>query len=452
MTLFPPGSFVFAVLSFGALSSAVALEVRGYNAAIHKRLLNFPKLVYHVTPSLNPNFIADASLFRGVGWPEDPHDWTRQMALVSPRHIIYASHYPLTPSWQIVFVGTDGNQHRYGIESQTPVINSQGKKTDVMLVTLSSPVDTSLGITPFPVLNLTNEAAYVNKPLLVFGSFVDAGTNVIKGHTTLTNDPGFDTTRFIYFDYDRNAAHGGPNDCNVRPGDSGGPAFVMMNGQPTLAGTISGYDDLTPNDGIDGPVFRSYLGSTHSYINELDTLMAVKGYHMKRYYQTSTTIGTTVTATGKLRQMKEGSIAINTRNTGAVMAHNVNLHVTFSTTPTSVSGSGWICKPISPLIWNCRRGGISSGRNATITATWASMPAADNLQIAIVESHDASASLTTQQNLPLLQSYIPWINGVPDPANRGGSRSRWNRQPDRIRIRRFSRPNLPLRRRFTRSQ
>ena len=394
----------------------MALEVRGYNSAVHKRLLNFPKLVYQVTPSLNPNFIADASLFRGIGWPEDPFDWTRQMALVSPRHIIYASHYPLTPSWQIIFVGTDGNQHLYGIESQTPVINSTGQQTDVMLVTLSSPVDTSLGITPFPVLNLANEAAYANKQILLFGSFVDAGTNTIKGHTTLVGDPGFDTTRFIYFDYDRNATNGGPNDCNVRPGDSGAPSFVMVNGKPALLGTNSGYDDLTPNDGIDGPVFRNYLGSVHSYLSELDSLMAVKGYNMTRFYQTATAVAATVSSTATLRQMKPGSVSISLHNAGTVKAHNVNLQLTFPTAPASVSGTNWICEALTPLVWKCRRGGISSGSNSKVTATWSGMPATDHLQITAVESHDGGTVLTTQQNLPLLQSYDSWASGIADTA------------------------------------
>ena len=417
MSLPPLRSWLSAALAVTAVSQSQALIVSEYNASIHKRLLNFPKLVYQVTPSPNPGFIADASLFRAIGWPESPSDWTRQMALVSPRHMIYATHYTLTPSWQIIFVGNDGNQHLHGIESQHPVINTLGQQTDLMIVTLSTPVDTSLGIDPFPVLNLPTESDYTGKPVLVCGSFVDSGTGTIGGLINLTNDPGFDTTRFIYFDYDRNATNQNPNACRFWYGDSGAPSFVMENGRPAILGTASGFDDLTPNDGIDGPVFRNYIGSIPSYLPQLDALMEPKGYHIKRFYPAATTITTTAASTGTLRRMKTGGVSITANNSGAETAHNVNLDLTFTTAPSSVVGTGWICEAATPLVWKCRRGGISNGASASITATWASLPDAENLPVSIARSYDGAAPATNTASLPILQNYVSWINGVSAPAH-----------------------------------
>lgn len=400
-----------------AVSQSQALIVSEYNAAVHKRLLNFPKLVYQVTPSPNPGFIADASLFRAIGWPESPSDWTRQMALVSPRHLVYATHYTLTPTWRIIFVGTDGNQHLHGIESQAPVINTLGQQTDLMIVTLATPVDTTLGINPFPVLNLPAESAYAGRPLLVCGSFVDSGTATIGGLVELTNDPGFDTTRFIYFDYDKNATNQDPNACRFWYGDSGAPSFVMENGRPAIVGTASGFDDLTPGDGIDGPVFRNHIGSIPSYLPQLDALMEPKGYHIKRFYPAVTTVGAAAAATGTLRRMKTGGVSISVGNSGAEAAHNVSLHLTFQTAPSSVAGTGWICEAATPLVWKCRRGGISSGASAFVTATWVSLPDEDSLRFSAVRSYDGAAPATTNASLPILQNYASWIKGVSEPAH-----------------------------------
>lgn len=392
-----------AALALGAASQVIALEVRDYDINVNRRLINFPgEPIYHQTPAVNPNCFINAGLFLGIGWPADPKDWTRQMALVSPRHMVCATHYPLTLSWKIAFLGKDGKQHLYGIESQKPIIDKIGRQTDLTLVTLSSSVNPSLGITPFPALNLPNEASFTGKPLVVCGSFVDTGINVIKGFTYLTNDPGFDTTRFIYYEYDRTAVNGNANDCTLRPGDSGGPNFVMVNGQPAIVGTNSGYDDLTLNDPNEiGPVFRNYIASIPSYLNELDALMNAKGYHMKRFYPAATTVSTTVVAAAPLHEMKSGSIWITTRNSGAAMAHNVSLTLRFVTAPSSVGGPGWICEALSPTVWKCRRGGIAKAANATITAIWTSLPALSTLQMSIAQSYDGGTSIVTIPSLPI---------------------------------------------------
>ena len=408
--------------------TAAALEIRGYVDTTYgnqKWLYEIPgQFLYGHPPYINPNFTTfDATKLRAIGWPEHPTDWTRQIALVSPRHAVYATHYPLGANWQINFLGSDGLQHMVGIESQVPVINNQGQTTDLMLVTLSAPV-TAAGITPFKVLNLSNEAAYLNKPLLVCGSFVLASTSEIQGFTTLNNDPGFDTTRFIYFEYNRNATTDTLHRCNLSPGDSGGPVFVMENGEPAIVGTNSGYDDLSPENGQEnGPIFRNYVSSIPSYLPQLDASMEAQGYHIKRFYPAATTLGMNVSPSAPLRQMKPGSISITTANSGTATAHNVSLSLTFPTVPVSVSGTGWICEAVTPLIWKCMRGGITNATSSSLTATWSSLPATANLQLTAVLTYDGGGVVTTNPSLPVTQSYASWINGVTDTG--------FNADPDR---------------------
>jgi len=388
----PPG--ILICLALAMCFPAQALEVRDYSEALHNRLLHFPGApVYQQTPTVNPAFSPSAALFLGIGWPADPKNWTRQMALVSPRHFICATHYRLEPQWRIAFLGTDGVQHTYGIQSQTPVVNCHGQTTDLMLCTLTNEVPAATGIAPFPVLNLPGEADYGGKQMIVCGSFVRAGTMPLHGFTTLANDPGFDTTRFAYFDY--NKTTGRTNDCNYQGGDSGAPAFIMVNGKPALIGTASGQDHLPEN------ISRNYINFIPNYLPELDLLMETQGYHIKRFYPTATTVGNRIAASGTLRRMKPGNITLETRNTGAKMAHNLSLKLTFSTAPTTVTGRGWICEAVSPTVWNCRLGGLASSTQATLTANWNRLPDMETLQISADESHDGGTLETTNAILPI---------------------------------------------------
>ncbi len=395
MNLLPPRNLKVLSLALIFATPAMALQIRCYSAAKNDRLIDFPGApVYDQTPAINPTFSPSAALFLGVGWPAHPTDWTRQMALVSPRHFVYATHYPLGAGWRIAFLGTDGKQHTYKLKSQVPIINDQGQTTDLLLCTLTTSVPTNLGITPFPVLNLSSEADYMGQSMIVCGSFVHAGRMPLNGFTQLTNDPGFDTTRFGYFDY--NLTAGGQNDCNYQGGDSGSPTFMMVNGKPALIATASGQDQL-PNN-----ISRNYLNFLPHYLSELDTLMEEEGYHIKRFYPASTTLTTVISAHGPLQRMAPGSITLTTRNSPAAMAHNITLELTFSIAPSALSGKGWICQELSPVVWSCRRGGLATDAHSTLTASWNSLPNVNNVQIATVVSYEGSTPKTINSTFPIL--------------------------------------------------
>lgn len=394
MSIFHPDSLSVAALALCLSSPAGALEIRDASRAPTPRLVDFPGAPIHEqTPRPNPDFSPPADLFLGIGWPAHPTDWTRQMALISPLHFVYATHYRLGPDWRIAFLGKDGRQHVRHIQSQVPIINKQGQTTDLLLCTLTAALPAESGVHPFSVLGLADEAACRGKEMLVCGTLVSAGKMKIDGFTTLTNDPGFDTTRFAYFDYHK--ASGKPGDCNYQGGDSGSPAFIMVGGRPVLVGTASGQDPLPRG------ISRNYINFIPAYLSELDLLMEKQGYHVIRHDPPATTIALTATHADPLHPKGPGTIRLETRNTGKEDAHNLALTLTFPVAPGTVTGNGWICEAMSPLVWNCRRGGLAGGALAAVTATWKTLPDSQVMKISSIKSHDGGGSARIETSLPL---------------------------------------------------
>ncbi len=411
----PPRSIraLFA-LAIALPVSSEALEVRGYSQALDNRLLDFPGApIYPQTPQPNAGFIhAPAAGFHGIGWPAHPTDWTRQMALVSPRHFVYASHYPLGADWNIAFLGTDGQQHLYQIESQVPVVNTLGQQTDLMLCTLTGEVQATTGVAPFPVLNLTDEAAYTGLPMIVFGGFVRAGTTPLAGFTTLVNDPGFDTTRFAYFDYNHDS--GNPRECDYQGGDSGAPSFIMDGGKPAIIGIASGRDPQGWG-GLPANVSRNYIAFIPAYLPQLDAAMETKGFHMIRSRPAATTMQLQLQGSPVLRRLKPGALDLVISNNGSAAAHNTSLTLQSAHSPAGVSAPGMITDAPSGAL-RCRRGGLATAGQSALTLQWNQLPNEDELEISSTLHFDGGAPVSLQLSLPLLETYASWSTGLGNPA------------------------------------
>jgi hypothetical protein len=404
---------VFAV----SMPCAEALEVRGYVQSLHNRMYLFPGLpLFNQVPVINPTFFADSSKLRAVGWPAHETEWYRHMGLISPKHVLLATHYPMDAGWKVAFLGADGVQDEYDFVSQVAVVNPQGQPTDLLLCTLATEVPVAAGVVPFRVLNLAEEVAYQNSPLLVCGSAVSAGTAVVDGFTTLVNDPGFDTTRYLYFDY--NGSLPGPvGQCNYTGGDSGAPTLVMVSGEPALVGVNSGRDPLP------GGAFRNYASFVPAYLTELDGMMEAEGYHVRRFYPEATSVVDGVAADGVVRRLKAGAVKISVENTGAAVAHNVSVRLTFSEAPTGVAGSWWVCEAESATVWRCRRGGLAGV--GELLATWAVLPDEEAVTVGVVRAFDGDGEATSEVAVPLLESYGSWIgdeemDGYEDDADGDG--------------------------------
>ena len=390
-----------AVVSTSGIVPSYGLQVRSYVQLQHDWFFGNPS-----APFLNGVFQPSSSLFRAVGQPNDSAEWFRQMALITPRHFVYATHYTISLPTQLRFLGSDDQLHSYLISSTVAVKNAQNQDTDLMLGTLATEIDPSTGVLPFPVLNLANEAAYSGLTLQVFGKAARSSTMPLAGFQTLVNEPGFDTTRFAYFDY---APSGQPNDCDYEGGDSGSPSFIMVGGQPALVGTASRQDSISGNS-------RNSLSFIPAYLSQLDIAMEAEGFHVKRFYPATTSVTTSAAGVGTLRRAKSGSVLLTAQNSGANDAHNVATTLTFSNAPTTVSGSGWICQASSPTVWKCRRGGIASSSSSTLNATWTTLPMTTTMQVTLDRSYDGATSSSTSTTLPLQETYTSWSNGLTDPA------------------------------------
>jgi hypothetical protein len=406
------------ILLLLALSPWVkALGIRVYSQTANNRLLSFPgQPIFAQIPTPNPGFSPSSSLFTGIGWPAHPTDWTRQMTLISPRHFIYATHYPLGPDWRIAFLGSDGQQHLYEIESQIPVVDPLGRTTDLMVCTLKTEVAASTGITPFPVLNLPQESDYTGREMVVFGSFVRSGRMPLAGFINLVDDPGFDTTRFAYFDYNHNG--GNANDCDYQGGDSGAPTFIMEGGKAAIIGTCSGRDEpgwrILPSN-----ISRNYIGFIPAYLSEMDLLMENHGYHMKRIHPAPTSVAVTVQPSSPLRRKKPGGISIALTNSGTAVAHNISTTLAFPTAPATVGGSGFTCDNATPYQWNCRRGGLGASEQSTLAASWSVLPDSNSITLSLTQSHDGSGNTTLNFSIPILESFSSWIQGAGDLSEQG---------------------------------
>jgi len=359
-----------------AAALAIAPEVGGLGVrdlvtSRHQWLWSLPD-----EPVFNGSFqiTSDPTMLQGVGFPDGDVEWHQHLTMVSPIHFVAAGHYMPTGSQNIRFVSPAGGYFSAAIAEQV-VIFSHGEATDLMLGTLTDPIDPAWGFSPYPVLNLATQGDYVGKTLLVVGKAGRAGNAVIGGFERYENSPGFDATQFCYFDY---PDVGGPQDIYFEGGYSGSPSFVIENGALALVGVHS---DIQIRPGF----MRNFDAFVPEYMDELDAVMESEGFHLTRYDPEEASVGAEVAEVGTARRGKAGSVAVAMSNPGTAAAHNIAVELAFSAAPGSVSGAGWVCKELAAGTWSCRRGGVEGGAVETLTAEWAALPMADEVTVGLAD-------------------------------------------------------------------
>ncbi|MEI6675791.1 MAG: trypsin-like serine protease [Verrucomicrobiota bacterium] len=256
-------------LLLGLAASAAAIEIRSYVAARHDRFTGFP-----AAPAWNATAWYPSPQFTGVGWGRDDTPYCRQFALVSPLHLVWATHYQLLPGAVIRFLNSDGVTVDRRVALLTPIKNDSNQNTDLTLVTLSSPLHPADKVTPFPYLNLGDENAYLGTPLTVFGWQTKAGSAVLSMFADLTAS-GLPNTRLMGFAYP--IAAGGQDDVYLEIGDSGSPTFAMVGDTPALLGTHTTID-------ANATTRFNYDTFVPHYIAKLNAAMAADGYQMTPVY------------------------------------------------------------------------------------------------------------------------------------------------------------------------
>jgi len=375
-----------------------AMEIREYQASRHDRFLDFP-----TAPSWNDNAWFTTRSFTGVGWM--PGEVNRQFALVSPKHVVFATHYVPPNGTVIRFLNADGVTVDRTVAGATAVLNNSNEATDLSLLTLSSPIEASEGITPFPYLNLGNDAAYQGVILNVFGWFGKVGRGSVSSIQNYT-EPGVGQTRIMSFLYPK--AAGDQDDAYLVGGDSGSPTFAMAGNVPALVGTHTAAGE-TDSDRINVDTFIPF------YIEKLNALMAPDGYQMTPAYPASVTLSLAGETTPEiLRQAEAGNCRFDLRNASGPAAGNVTLTLRFPSGmgPDSLAAPGWIVDQSGPEIWELHQASLGPNVTSSITASWTKLPAVSSLGVELVHGSDQSPRRIRKFDLEPAPSYAAWSDGL----------------------------------------
>lgn len=224
------------------------------------------------------DFIGDAYDWSGVGRVDVTGSNSRWATMISPHYFLGSEHF--APSNSLTFFHSndpDGTSETHSIESGTQI-----GSTDLWLGKLSTPVTDD--VAKYPILGLPAESDYDNRVIYTFGLTVPdynaTATAVRLGRNNI--DPGSyqdatdehgSTGRVFLFDYDHPTGGMGDDETYLRRGDSGGPSFTIVNGEPALVGIHW----TTWEDDTDPDVYGSVDTFVPEYIDDLQTQMQTIG-------------------------------------------------------------------------------------------------------------------------------------------------------------------------------
>ena len=174
--------------------------------------------------------VSQALDFSGVGKTSN----SRWMAMVSPSYFLSAAHYAPTFGSTVTFYedNTTDHSHTYTVASWSYQTNIPGLgSSDLYLGKLTAPISANDHIAQYAIPMLGGDSAYIDQSIYVYGLPNRVGTNTIADIFTL--NVGSNYTRLMEFDYDPSVQY----NAFVEPGDSGGPSFLLWNGQLALVGT-----------------------------------------------------------------------------------------------------------------------------------------------------------------------------------------------------------------------
>ena len=178
--------------------------------------------------------------------------------MISPTYFISATHDHPTPGQTVTFHldnNPNGPTFTYTVSSvgyqtsSSQIAGASYSGSDVWLGQLTSPVASS--IAKYPVEVLPSMSSYIGQTIWTYGYSNRVGKNNIDSISVLNGVYTPETTQVMYFDY--NATGGqGPDECYLEGGDSGGPAFAVVNGSLALGtGFVNAVDlGLTTPPGV----------------------------------------------------------------------------------------------------------------------------------------------------------------------------------------------------------
>jgi hypothetical protein len=389
----------------GAGQPGWAIQHRAYSPERHDRFTGYP-----AAPAWNDQAWFDSRKFPGIGWAPADTPYQRQFALVSPQHLVCATHFAPKPGVAIRFLNSSGATVERTVVGLVPIQNELNQNTDLTVVTLASPVLPADQVAHFPYLNLAAEADYLDTALVVFGWHVRAGRGRLAGFDDLVEENGLNQTRLMRFDYWKSG--GDPDDAYLEIGDSGSPSFAEAGGRPALVGIHATIEE----DPLKRSGFDTFIPH---YIGGLNTVLGSAGYQMTPAYPVPVSLAAAQTLTpATWRQANPGSCRFDLTNPSSTTATNVAVGLRFppASVPDSLAAPGWIVTPGGAGEWELRRATLPAGTTVTITADWLNLGLGDSLNTELTLVSDGSARQRFDFPRQLAPSYAAWAVGLTNPA------------------------------------
>jgi hypothetical protein len=222
------------ITSKGPVMTVDNLMIKHVRHAVDSRLSGAEAAIFdtqdHATPSYTRNtdcWAADIDLTPISPW-NSGHAELRAGTLVSPRHIIFANHYPIDVSATVRFVAADNT-----VANRTMTARQRVGTTDIMVGVLSSDVPASIGfakVLPSDWTDYLPSLGY-DVPVLVTDQqekalvFDWAACDASDGDEGLQLRTPFDATRLGF----REA---------IVDGDSGNPVCLIVDDELVLLSTL----------------------------------------------------------------------------------------------------------------------------------------------------------------------------------------------------------------------
>lgn len=389
--------FLFIAALPGA---ALALDIRAYDPARHDRFVPGPE-----GPLPNPTSYYNAANYTAVGF--GPSDG-RQFALVTPEHVLFAGHYAFGGS--IRFTAADGSSLDRTISTVTPVPNSTGGNSDIVIIRLSSPIPPSFPIKPFPYLNLAEGGINLKERLVTFGQSLRAGGATITRFSDFSSPAqNIGDTRVFEFYY--STTRGSADDAIPVTGDSGSPTFYNVSGKPALVGIhlAAGTTSTGARVGLD-----SFIPHYSSPINDL---LNPSGYQLIPAYPNPVTL-TATHPPQLLRKASPGTLTFRIANTSASSATNPTIDLTFppGALPGSITAPGFIVSPPSNGVFRLHRADLPTNSSIDILATYPALPDQPAIPVSLLLKSDGSSDVSQNFSIPLSDSFAAFVANVPQKS------------------------------------
>lgn len=229
-----------------------ALVVKDYDSAPNDRFSSgYPAAPI---PNANPRFVGKGLDWSGIGWWQSNPD--HAVALISPRHFLFAHHMAPKLGEALVFQGRDLRLHTYHIARIHPlsfgIVNGRPAYADITVGTLRETIPPADQVASYPIAaSSAGISGFVGRRILLYGHPARIGVNEIV-HGIMPPDAG---CQFTFMS-------DGLSTGMARPevGDSGSPSFIVIGGRLALVGTHWTFDTDSMASGLIG-VIRDVLGS-----------------------------------------------------------------------------------------------------------------------------------------------------------------------------------------------